>query len=241
MITEIIFVHYTLQLISITLQNGSKHHPDFINMTERVLFLLYEFHCFNPERDSLNELMHCFNLSFPSSPCHGYLSTSATVPHSTASSGVKNIRLCPFAPLEFVWVQVTGHKSIFCIRETQEWANGVSSHLLCLSYSWQGPRRETSRCLLTVASSSSQSQGPVPSSTSLSSLTWKDKGHLGFLSSWNQVSSPSTTIHCKFPCFFMVIIWNNIVWRRRFVVQWGKDFDVGQARNWYWGHSFLHQ
>lgn len=81
MITEIIFVHYTLQLIPITLQNGSKHHPDFINMTERVLFLLYEFHCFNSERDSLNELMHCFNLSFPSSPCHGYFSTSATVPH----------------------------------------------------------------------------------------------------------------------------------------------------------------
>lgn len=161
MITEIIFLHYTLQLIPITLQNGSKHHPDFIHMTERVLFLLYEFHCFNAERDSLNELMHCFNLSFPSDPCYGYFSASATVPHSTASSGIRDIRLCPFAPLEFVRAQVTGPKSIFCIREMQEWANRVSSHLLCLSYSWQGPRREANRCLFANGGFLKQSE-PTP-------------------------------------------------------------------------------
>lgn len=87
-----------------------------------------------------------FNLSFPSSPCHWYFSTLATVPHTTASSGVKNIRLCPFAPLEFVRAQVAGHKTIFRIREKQEWADRVSSHSLCLSCSWQGPLRKAGRC-----------------------------------------------------------------------------------------------
>ena len=129
-----------------------------------------------------------FNLSFPSNPCHWYFSTLATVPHTTASSGVKNIRLCPFAPLEFVRAQVTGHKTIFCIREKQAWANRVSSHLLCLSSAGRDLGGKLAGvCLPTVASSSSQSQRPIPSSASLSSLTRKDKGHLGFLSSWNQV------------------------------------------------------
>ena len=116
-----------------------------------------------------------FNLSFPSNPCHWYFSTLATVPHTTASSGVKNIRLCPFAPLEFVQAQVTGHKTIFCIREKQAWANRVSSHLLCLSYSWQGPRRKAGRYLLANGDLLKQSE-PTPHTFISQSVQLNTKG-----------------------------------------------------------------
>ena len=116
-----------------------------------------------------------FNLSFPSNPCHWYFSTLATVPHTTASSGVKNIRLCPFAPLEFVQAQVTGHKTIFCIREKQAWANRVSSHLLCLSYSWQGPRRKAGRYLLANGGLLKQSE-PTPHTFISQSVQLNTKG-----------------------------------------------------------------
>ena len=140
-------------------------------MTKRVLFFLYDSHCFNIKGDSFNikgdsfsikgdsfnELEHCFQsqLSFQSLSLGIFqLQQQFLIPQLLLV-----LKIADFVHLQ---AQVTRHKSILCIWEMQEWANRISRVIYCASATAGRDRRGklADVCLLMVASSSGQSPGP---------------------------------------------------------------------------------
>lgn len=79
-------------------------------MTKRVLFFLYDSHCFNIKGDSFNELEHCSQsqLSFQSLSLGIFqLQQQFLIPQLLLV-----LKISDFVHLQ---AQVTGHKSILCI------------------------------------------------------------------------------------------------------------------------------
>jgi hypothetical protein len=97
-----------------------------------------------------------------------------------------------------VQAQAPQHKSIFCIREMQEWANRINRVIYCaVPAAGRDCRvKQADVCLLMVAFSSTGAQCPIPPLASLSSLIKKD---IWFspVGNANWVSN----IHCNIPCF----------------------------------------